>query len=394
MDFEFLGQPFGAQFGERLRTALVEGHFDRLRIACAWGKRSGLSRVSHALRQFRDAGGSSQAVLGVDEAGATREGLQLAMELFDDARIFYDPGHRTFHPKVYVLEGDGAVVGVGSWNLTKGGLFTNYEAGIVARLVSGEDAKLLRDVHAFIDHLVRQDANCRPLDDDLFRALLADRRFGIEPETTQYRRRRAERRERGDDEELDPVFGPAIGGLPGAPAPELPPDEVEEEDDDDSTIAPPAPAAAPAVPPVAGEVVPAGVTGFWKQLSRFDVSPTSAPGQIIIPIRFRDFFGAMEVQKDETDTGGVRQSQVMFDVRFVEGEFELNVNEARAILYEPAADHPRPNIELRFTFRNREAFDRLTAGDVLVFSRGDDGLVRVERRASGAMGAGRFGELG
>jgi hypothetical protein len=392
LDVEFIGQPFGAQFGELLGGALVGGRFNRLRIACAWGKRSGLSRVSVALRQFRDAGGSSEAVLGVDEGGATREGLQLAMELFDEPRIFYDPGQRTFHPKAYVLEGDGAVVGVGSWNLTKGGLFTNYEAGIVAHLAAGEDADLLRDVHRFIDELVRQEANCRILDDDLYRALLANRRFGIEPETTQYRRRRAERRERGAEDEPDPVFGPAIGGLPGAPAADLPVDEVEEEDDDDSTIASPLPPPSPPAPPPGGEGVAAGVTGFWKQLSNFDVSRTGAPGQIIIPIRFRDFFGPMVVQKDETGAGGVRQSHVLFDVRFVDGDFELYVTQARAILYEPAADHPRPNIELRFTFRNRDAFDRLSAGDVLVFSR-SDGIVRVERRAQGTMGAGKFGQL-
>jgi hypothetical protein len=365
MDVEFIGQPFGEQFGERLGAVLVEGRFDQLRIACAWGKRSGLSRLASALRQFREAGGRSQAVLGVDEGGATREGLELAMGLFDEPLIFYDPGQRTFHPKVYVLEGDGAIVGVGSWNLTKGGLFTNYEAGLVVHLAQGEDADLLRDAHRFIDDLLAQEANCRLLDDDLFRALLANRRFGIEPETTQYRRRRAERRERGGQEDADPVFGPAIAGLSGAPPAELPPDEV----------------------------VPAGVTGFWKQLSKFDVSPTSAPGQIIIPIRFRDFFVAMSVQKDETDTGGVRQSQVLFDVRFIDGDFELYVNKARAILYEPAADHPRPNIELRFTFRNRDAFDRLSAGDVLVFNRQNDGLVRVERRGPGVMGSGRFGAL-
>src|SRR4051794_39861743 len=131
MGFRFIGQPFPSsrQVGAVVGDALCDGDFDRAWFAVAWGKRSGLSRLTSAIGEFKRGGGRAEAVLGVDEGGATKEGLQLALELFDSAYVFHDPGPRTFHPKIYVVRGDArAVAVVGSGNLTCGGLFTNFEA--------------------------------------------------------------------------------------------------------------------------------------------------------------------------------------------------------------------------------------------------------------------------
>ena len=97
------------------------------------------------------------------------------------------------------------------------------------------------------------------------------------------------------------------------------------------------------------------------------------------------------MEKDETEGSGIRQSAAYFTIRFTDGDFEKVVTTARAILYEPADYHPRKNDEVRFTFRDRPVFDRLSAGDVLVFT-SDDGEYRVERRPRGSMSA-RYGRL-
>ena len=104
---EFIGQPFepGDQLGRRLIDALGSGDLNSLWIATAWAKQSGLSRLRGALAAFAGRGGKSEAIVGIDEGGATKEGLTLCLEMFDRVLIFHDPGSRTFHPKLYVVEG-------------------------------------------------------------------------------------------------------------------------------------------------------------------------------------------------------------------------------------------------------------------------------------------------
>lgn len=170
---------------------------------------------------------------------------------------------------------------------------------------------------------------------------------------------------------------------------------MEGDADDDSTP----PAVGTAAPAPLGEAAdagggPAGTLGFWKALSSFDVSlsESSAPGQMIIPIRFRDFFGELVIQKDETAQRGVRQSHAVFPATFIDGAFSAVLEDTRVILYEPAVDHPRQNIELRYTFHNREVLQRLFANDILIFTR-EDQRMRIEPRQPDSMGAGRFGHL-
>jgi hypothetical protein len=132
----------------------------------------------------------------------------------------------------------------------------------------------------------------------------------------------------------------------------------------------------------------AGASGFFKRLSNNDVSLTSSPGQMIIPIQFLDFFPDLTVQKDESPTGGPRQLAAEFQVTFVDGAFSKTVL-ARVIYYEPAITHPRPNAEIRFTFRDREVLGRLSADDVLRFE-SDGERYQVTRDVSGSHGADRF----
>ena len=104
---------------------------------------------------------------------------------------------------------------------------------------------------------------------------------------------------------------------------------------------------------------------------KFPVSATSAPGQIIIPISLRDFFP--DFVNAETKANGARQEECFFDLLFVgSAGRNIPVHNARAILYIPAPNHPRPNQEIRFTFRNKDVFSLLQAGDILVFEETPD----------------------
>src|SRR5205823_5237070 len=99
VEVRLLGQPFqeSGQLGQLIREALDGPRFNRLRLASAWAKRSGLGRIASAVRSFTAAGGTAEAILGIDEGGTTSEALELAGELFDPLHVYFDPGPRTFH---------------------------------------------------------------------------------------------------------------------------------------------------------------------------------------------------------------------------------------------------------------------------------------------------------
>ena len=111
--------------------------------------------------------------------------------------------------------------------------------------------------------------------------------------------------------------------------------------------------------------------GFWKRLAENDVDPSSSPGQIIIPLKYQSIFP--QLKKDKTDVES-RQESIIFDVLFKEGnKNEINLDGVRIIKYIPAPNHPRKNVDLRFTFRNKGFIRKIwEVGDVLIFKKSNN----------------------
>ncbi len=154
-------------------------------VVTAWAKRSGLGRIHDGLVGYKKRGGKSAIVLGIDEFGATVQGLRLAVELFDMAHVFHEPGGGTFHPKVYLAESDdSARLFVGSNNLTRGGLSDNYEAALdcALDLSVDDDVALVAQAHAYVERLRADEEVCRPLTPESVEALIADPRYHIRDE--------------------------------------------------------------------------------------------------------------------------------------------------------------------------------------------------------------------
>lgn len=141
-------------------------------MAVAWAKRSGLRLLVPDLVGFRARGGHVAAIVGIDERGATRQGLRLLRDNSDDMWIYRDAGGGTFHPKVYVLRGaNQACIMVGSSNLTRGGLYDNYEASLVVTLDLPADTGLLKSVDAYLELLRDQSEACLDVNDELLERL-------------------------------------------------------------------------------------------------------------------------------------------------------------------------------------------------------------------------------
>ena len=107
------------------------------RAAVAFVKSSGMKYIKGALQQFLSKGNAKISV-GIDHAGTSKEGLSELVEALGtkgEGWVFHNEGPYTFHPKVYLFENaTAAECFIGSGNLTKGGLYTNYEAFVHMRL--------------------------------------------------------------------------------------------------------------------------------------------------------------------------------------------------------------------------------------------------------------------
>lgn len=211
MRIRFLGQPFKQQpnlmdFIEHVR----DSEFSELKIAVAWAKRSGLGRIWEAVSKFRDNGGRVTLILGVSEGGATKEGLELAMEIADAAYVFHDP-RRTFHPKVYFASSAKAwSLLIGSSNLTAGGLSWNYEASTWVDWDSGEGEDITDSVVAWFNDLIAEPSTCKALTPELIEQIEQSGDIVLDSES---RSRRIQKKRSDTPEDNDSSVSVTISGL-------------------------------------------------------------------------------------------------------------------------------------------------------------------------------------
>lgn len=237
MEIAFVGQPFADEgnLREFVDEAVGDASVEKLSVMTAWAKYSGLIRVKDQLESFRARGGTSRLIVGIDEGGATEQGLRLALELFDSVHVLFDRSGRTFHPKIYLFEGpDVARLLVGSNNMTAGGVFYNYEGAlqVLVDLAVGKEKQVVEQIVEYMGRLYGDTGVCKKLDADVLKELVADPRYRIRDERL---RRRAPTGTPADDvdtrldlDQVTPLFEssaeakksvPASGGSASVPSP-------------------------------------------------------------------------------------------------------------------------------------------------------------------------------
>ena len=261
-DLEFLGQPYDedATAGAFVRRVLHDEAYDHFTAVVAWARFRGIRRISDELDELRERGGSSRLIVGIDEGIATRPGLVLALRHFSEVYVLHDRPGLTFHPKLYLAEGGAsAALLVGSGNLTAGGLYSNYEAGVAVTfaLPDEESSSTLAGARAYVDRLLSDTEICRKLDEALLEKLVADPRYGVSEKELSWSRR--EHLPEGiEPEDVDPtaeeagppdiegesLFGKSAHKKP--PVPPLPPEAKSELEEIHGESDEPAPRPAPA----------------------------------------------------------------------------------------------------------------------------------------------------
>ena len=189
---EFIHQPsVDSRLGEYLNEGFL-GPWTHFRAAIAFVKRSGTRHIEQSLAEFAQSH-DVEIIAGIDHRGTSYEGLSSLLQAVSPRGrviIFHNPTFRTFHPKVYLFKSQiAADLVVGSGNLTEGGLFANYEAGIRLRLdlANPPEAAILEGIERVLDRwrdLARGTAQV--LDEALLTKLADWGLFGSETHTPSY----------------------------------------------------------------------------------------------------------------------------------------------------------------------------------------------------------------
>ena len=195
---ELILQPFQfGRLGDRLKDALSKRHWTSFRAAIAFVKRSGTRHVAPdlaALSQVADV----EIIVGIDHGGTSSEGLlDLLHAVSPKGRVivFHNRLPFTFHPKIYLFRSSSvAELMIGSGNLTEGGLFSNYEAGlhISLDLADSGDAAVLDSVEQALNSWADLSSGTARVLDDLLLARLGE--LGLVPSEATLADRAAGRR--------------------------------------------------------------------------------------------------------------------------------------------------------------------------------------------------------
>ena len=158
---EFINQPLRTSRStlDVIQSELKKNSLNEVNIIVAWAKASGLKLIEADLIAARSRNVITKIIVGIDEGGATHEGLDLAISLFDECYIYSNPSRGTFHPKIYNFIGSESSILIGSSNLTAGGLVGNYEANILIDSTDIAFSQLSSDIGIYYYDLI-SDSNC------------------------------------------------------------------------------------------------------------------------------------------------------------------------------------------------------------------------------------------
>ncbi len=168
LEATFYPQPFDPQgspqtLGKRLVTEILSGPYKDLKVLVAFASSSGTSRLYGPLRDFVAAGGQVEIHVGIANDFTSMQAVEHLLAA--GTRVFaFDTGDTvTFHPKVYLLQGNGlAWASVGSSNLTAEGLYRNFEANTIIELDPSKeaDADYLEELLSWFTALRGYPGNC------------------------------------------------------------------------------------------------------------------------------------------------------------------------------------------------------------------------------------------
>ena len=163
----------GIEISELLNSETV---YSRIVFVSAFVALRTVLRLRERLLEHVEAGTRLRLTIGIDLGGTSRDVLEELLRWNCEIFIFHNTISRaTFHPKVYLFQGEeSATLFIGSNNLTDGGFYTNYEAATRYDFVLPADSlecdRLLRPLNPFLEP---NGATVQRLDLELIQTLVA-----------------------------------------------------------------------------------------------------------------------------------------------------------------------------------------------------------------------------
>lgn len=153
-----VNQPNEYQLGVKLIEAIESNQYSQLTIMVAYAKLSGIYRIAPYMKKFIEQGGKVRCVVGVDQQNTTYDALVQLLILTNEVFVFHSENlSQTFHVKCYWLSAENKCwYGIGSNNLTAGGLFSNYELSMIVNLEGGDAVAAndrLNDIYSMYSNL-------------------------------------------------------------------------------------------------------------------------------------------------------------------------------------------------------------------------------------------------
>lgn len=152
-----LDQPMGTRrLLDDLSSAFSNKAFDKLTILVAYAKIGPLLRLEKQFQQWKASGKKLSVTVGIDQQGTSLEAIDFLALHCDEFFIAHQDRNAgltpTFHPKVYLFQGEkeGFCV-IGSNNLTVGGTETNFEVATILELQFPADGETLSEIESWIE---------------------------------------------------------------------------------------------------------------------------------------------------------------------------------------------------------------------------------------------------
>lgn len=160
-------------FVDVLRKELAQA--ERVDIASAWARASGVGLLWNALTDLLERGGAVRAVIGIDRENTSIEGLEMLLKLQGQVELWvrHNEASSIYHSKLYAFETTThSRVYIGSNNLTGAGLSANEE--LSALLIEPKGGPLQDSVATYMTTLVDTADNlARPLDAAFLKKLVS-----------------------------------------------------------------------------------------------------------------------------------------------------------------------------------------------------------------------------
>lgn len=148
--------------GKVLLESFSDSEFDKFLCFVAFARQSGVNLLSDPINSAKGKFNQIRFLVGVDQRGTSKEALEALLNLGVETSVYYTPSRITFHPKMYMFEGNRKHrIIVGSSNLTQKGLFQNLEVSLQVDFTLPDDQgqDLLDQIHEYMRQFLENKCN-------------------------------------------------------------------------------------------------------------------------------------------------------------------------------------------------------------------------------------------